>query len=316
MESASRVWFSGSVRASVPDWSAAPSVRIRRSPWSTICACAARSSSASFWISANPLRTCPSAGTQACPAACRAASPNPAAPAAGKDCTPVGRSDNGSHPLVRPPPRRWALVVPDRQTVGHPLTRPGNPDASLSAFWRGSGAGARRDSDVLGGSAGSDLRQREGRYGVPLQRNRQDSRYCPDRTGGRSPPGGGSGRSGTGVQCSPSAQKADEDLIVGQKRETVNRPCFARHLGVRYRGDVQNRDPVSHLSQRLPLSTPLPTFCHPPWIRDLICKITRPGAYSNVSAQESTPVFRAQPAPDFLLPYHHAGERHGTKRCH
>ena len=28
------------------------------------------------------------------------------------------------------------------------------------------------------------------------------------------------------------------------------------------------------------------------------------------------PVFRAQPAPDFLLPYHHAGERHGTKRCH
>ena len=35
-----------------------------------------------------------------------------------------------------------------------------------------------------------------------------------------------------------------------------------------------------------------------------------------VSAHESTPVFRAQPAPDFLLPYHHAGERHGTKRCH
>ena len=152
-------------------------------------------------------------------------------PAAGKDYTPVGRSDNGSHPLVRTPPRCWALVVPDRRTVDHPLTRPGNPDASLSAFWRGSGAGARRASDALGGSAGSDLRQREGRYGVPLQRNRQDSRYCPDRTGGRSLPDGGSGRSGTGVQCSPSAQKADEDLIVGQKREIVNRPCFARPLG-------------------------------------------------------------------------------------
>ena len=205
-------------------------------------------------------------------------------PAAGKDYTPVGRSDNGSHPLVRTPPRCWALVVPDRRTVDHPLTRPGNPDASLSAFWRGSGAGARRASDAPGGSAGSDLRQREGRYGVPLQRNRQDSRYCPDRTGGRSPPDGGSGRSGTGVQCSPSAQKADEDLIVGQKRETVNRPCFARHLGVRYRGDVQNRDPVSHLSQRLPLSTPLPTFCHPPWIRDLSCKITRPGILRHLCA--------------------------------
>jgi len=36
----------------------------------------------------------------------------------------------------------------------------------------------------------------------------------------------------------------------------------------------------------------------------------------NVSAHESTPVFRTQPAPDFLLPHHHAGERHGTKRCH
>jgi len=35
-----------------------------------------------------------------------------------------------------------------------------------------------------------------------------------------------------------------------------------------------------------------------------------------VSAHESTPVFRAQPAPDFLLPYHHAGERDETKRCH
>ena len=37
---------------------------------------------------------------------------------------------------------------------------------------------------------------------------------------------------------------------------------------------------------------------------------------SGVSAHESTPVFRAQPAPDFLLPYHHAGERDETKRCH
>ena len=36
----------------------------------------------------------------------------------------------------------------------------------------------------------------------------------------------------------------------------------------------------------------------------------------DVSAHESTPVFRTQPAPDFLLPHHHAGERHGTKRCH
>ena len=35
-----------------------------------------------------------------------------------------------------------------------------------------------------------------------------------------------------------------------------------------------------------------------------------------VSAHESPPVFRAQPAPDFLLPYHHAGERDETKRCH
>ena len=39
-------------------------------------------------------------------------------------------------------------------------------------------------------------------------------------------------------------------------------------------------------------------------------------ATSLVSAHESTPVFRTQPAPDFLLPHHHAGERHGTKRCH
>ena len=49
MESASRVWFSGSVRASVSVWSAAPSVRIRRSPWSTICAWAARSDLSVAW---------------------------------------------------------------------------------------------------------------------------------------------------------------------------------------------------------------------------------------------------------------------------
>ena len=55
-------------------------------------------------------------------------------------------------------------------------------------------------------------------------------------------------------------------------------------LGVRYRGDVQNRDPVSHLSQWLPLSTPLPTFCHSPWVRDLSCKITRPGTLRHLCA--------------------------------
>ena len=55
--------------------------------------------------------------------------------------------------------------------------------------------------------------------------------------------------------CSPSAKKADEDLIIGRKREIVTRSCTARPVGCGVGVIATIRDPASHL-----LSTAFPIY--------------------------------------------------------
>ena len=95
--------------------------------------------------------------------------------------------------------------------------------------------------------------------------------------------------------------------------------------------DEQKR--IADITQRIhaPLANRLGIWQLKWELEDLSLRYLRPDEYRDiargleekraereafVSAHESTPVFRAQPAPDFLLPYHHAGERDETKRCH
>ena len=66
---------------------------------------------------------------------------------------------------------------------------------------------------------------------------------------------GGNERSDTDVLCSPSAKKADEDLIIGRKREIVTRSCTARPVGCGVGVIATIRDPASHL-----LSTAFPIY--------------------------------------------------------
>ena len=152
-----------------------------------------------------------------------------------------------------------------RRAVFHRAGAGVNPDASRSLFAVGdSGAGVRRGRSGLGTFSGNAERPRTGIGGGRFARTAFRSRYCPGRSGCRSPPGNDNGRSGTNARCSASAAPADESWIRAQSGEILfGGPCTARFGGAAS-GRLWRSGPVPRLSQRPRRFSRFPPGCHSP----------------------------------------------------
>ena len=129
----------------------------------------------------------------------------------------------------------------------------GNPDASLSYFWTGNDAGARRASDGRDGCSGSVFRQLSTTSCGPSLRTIYRNRYCPDRSDCRSLPGGDSGHSCRDGQCSPSAATADENWNKRKNGYIIIQARALHGWGCGIGGLVRSRPGIAPVSTALSL---------------------------------------------------------------
>jgi hypothetical protein len=141
-----------------------------------------------------------------------------------------------------------------------------NPDASLSVFAVGdSDAGVRHGQNGPGVFSGNVDLPLDAIAGGRSRRTAYRSRYCPGRSGCRSPPGSDNGHSGTDGRCPASAAPADESWIRTRAGEILCAgPCIARCWGAAS-GRLWRSRPVPRLSQRPPRSNRFRLARHPPF---------------------------------------------------
>ena len=130
---------------------------------------------------------------------------------------------------------------------------PGNADASLSYFGFGNDADDRHASNGRDGCSGSVFRQLSMMLCGPRLHTAYRNRYCPDRSGCRSLPGGDSGHSCRDGQCSPSAAKADENWNKGNNRYIIIQARASHGWGCGIGGLVRSRPGTAPVSTALSL---------------------------------------------------------------
>ena len=137
--------------------------------------------------------------------------------------------------------------------MDHWRVAPGNSDASLSYAEIGNDADDRRASNGRDGYSGNVFRQLSMTPCGPSLHTTYHNRYCPDRSGCRSLPGGDNGHSCRDGQYSPSAAKADENWNKGNNGYIIIQARAWHGWGCGIGGLVRSRPGTAPVSTALSL---------------------------------------------------------------